>query len=99
MDDENDDDEDVEQQSEKSWTYHTHMVPERPRPSRGSGTASSGAARKSGTNAPPPTYDGSKEPGIFDDYKIKAKLWLKTSDLDDMDEEAEALIEDPVADE
>ena len=38
---------------------------------------------KSGTNAPPPTYDGSKEPGVFDDYKIKAKLWLKTSDLDD----------------
>ena len=79
MNDEDDDDDDeyVEQQSEKSWTS------ERQGPSRGSGTASSGAARKSGTNAPPPTYDGSKEPGIFDDYKIKAKLWLKTSDLDD----------------
>ena len=66
-----------EQQSEKSWTS------ERQGPSRGSGTASSGAARKSGTNAPPPTYDGSKEPGVFEDYKIKAKLWLKTSNLDD----------------
>ena len=75
--DEDDDDEYVEQQSEKSWT------PERQGPSRESGTASSGAARKTGTNASPPTYDGSKEPGVFDDYQIKAKLWLKTSNLDD----------------
>ena len=72
-----DDDEYAEQQSEKSWTS------ERQGPSRGSGTGSNGGARKSGTNAPPPTYDGSKEPGVFDDYKIKAKLWLKTSNLDD----------------
>ena len=71
------DDEYVEQQSEKSWTS------ERQGPSRWSGTSSSGAVRKSGTNAPPPTYDGSKEPGVFDDYKIKAKLWLRTSNLDD----------------
>ena len=78
MNDEDDDDEWVEQQSEKgSWTS------ERQGPFRGSGTSSSGTARKSGTNAPPPTFDGSKEPGAFDDYKIKAKLWLKTSNLDD----------------
>ena len=71
------DDEYIEQQSEKSWTA------ERQGPSRESGTASSGAARKTGTNASPPTYDGSKEPGVFDDYKIKAKLWMQTSNLDD----------------
>ena len=77
-DEDDDDDEWVEQQSEKgSWTS------ERQGPFRGSGTSSSGTARKSGTNAPPPTFDGSKEPGVFDDYKIKAKLWLKTSNLDD----------------
>ena len=76
MNDEDDDDEYVEQQSETSWTSGKKG------PSRGSGTSSSGTARKSGTNAPPPTFDGSKEPGVFDDYKIKAKLWLKTSNLD-----------------
>ena len=32
---------------------------------------------------PPPSYDGSREAGAFDDYKIKAKLWLKTSNLND----------------
>ena len=31
----------------------------------------------------PPSYDGSREAGAFDDYKIKAKLWLKTSNLND----------------
>ena len=32
---------------------------------------------------PPPSYDGSLEAGAFDDYKIKAKLWLKRSSLND----------------
>ena len=32
---------------------------------------------------PPPSYDGSRKAGAFDEYKIKAKLWLKTSNLND----------------
>ena len=80
-DDDEDDDDQFEQQSERASEKSGSS--DKRAPSRWSGTASSGAGRKSGTNAPPPSYDGSREAGAFDDYRIKAKLWLKTSNLDD----------------
>ena len=30
---------------------------------------------------PPPTYDGDRKPGAWEDYKLRAKLWLRTTTI------------------
>ena len=54
---------------------------------RGSGSAEH--SRGSGGNwnnkanvGPPPAHDGSKEAGAWEEYRIRAKLWLRTTNLD-----------------
>ena len=29
---------------------------------------------KKGSIGPPPTYDGSREPGVFEEYRVRARL-------------------------
>lgn len=37
---------------------------------------------RKGSVGPPPSYDGSKEIGVFEEYRIRAKLWLATTNLE-----------------
>ena len=30
---------------------------------------------------PPPAYDGDRKPGAWEDYKLRAKLWLRTTTI------------------
>ena len=47
-----------------------------------SGSHQSGYQRRGGSNAPPPEFDGDKSDQKFDNYVIKAKLWLRTTSLE-----------------
>ena len=43
--------------------------------------ASSGISKASQDRSsvgPPPSYDGDRRPGQWEDYRIRARLWLKT---------------------
>lgn len=55
-------------------------------PSYQSGTSrgvSSGRGNdKKGSIGPPPSYDGSREPGIFEEYRVRAKLWLFSTNIE-----------------
>eukprot|EP00435_Cladocopium_sp_Y103_P033633 s58_g8.t1 len=37
---------------------------------------------KKGSIGPPPSYDGSREAGVFEEYRIRAKLWLFTTNVE-----------------
>lgn len=41
---------------------------------------SSGQERMSSVG-PPPTYDGDRKPGSWEDYRLRARLWLKTTTI------------------
>jgi hypothetical protein len=41
----------------------------------------SGDFRK-GAIGPPPSYDGSREPGAFEEFRIRAKLWLYSTNIE-----------------
>eukprot|EP00435_Cladocopium_sp_Y103_P026844 s2890_g6.t1 len=50
-----------------------------------SGGRSSGYTERDsrkGSAGPPPTYDGSREPGVFEEYRIRARLWLFSTNLE-----------------
>ena len=49
---------------------------------RGSMSTQSNSESKKGSIGPPPCYDGSREPGVFEEYRIRAKLWLFTTNID-----------------
>ena len=38
--------------------------------------------RKKGSYGPPPTYDGSREPGVFEEYRVRARLWLFSTNVE-----------------
>ena len=38
-------------------------------------------APRGGSNAPPPTYDGTRAGTVFENYRIKAYLWLEHTGL------------------
>ena len=64
-----DDDEDEEESSSAD------------RSSRSANTANTSDYKK-GSIGPPPTYDGNRDPGMFDEYRIRAKLWLYSTNLE-----------------
>eukprot|EP00435_Cladocopium_sp_Y103_P058091 s251_g20.t1 len=37
---------------------------------------------KKGSIGPPPTYDGNREPGMFEEFRIRAKLWLFSTNIE-----------------
>ena len=37
---------------------------------------------KRGSIGPPPTYDGSRDPGVFEEYRIRAKLCLFSTNIE-----------------
>lgn len=45
-------------------------------------STSTGNDGKKGSTGPPPTYDGSREPGVFEEYRVRARLWLCTTNLE-----------------
>ena len=46
------------------------------------GTNRSSGDFKKGSIGPPPTYDGSREVGIFEEYRVRAKLWLFSTNIE-----------------
>ena len=48
---------------------------------RGSMSTQSGETKK-GSIGPPPCYDGNREAGAFEEYRIRARLWLFTTNID-----------------
>eukprot|EP00435_Cladocopium_sp_Y103_P069743 s367_g33.t2 len=69
------DDEEEEDEADEQSSHAT---------SRGQGsmsTQSTGESKK-GSIGPPPSYDGSREPGVFDEFRIRAKLWLFTTNIE-----------------
>ena len=45
-------------------------------------TSSSGVMRRENASVgPPPSYDGDRRPGAWEDYKLRAKLWLRTTTI------------------
>ena len=49
---------------------------------RSSMSAQSNNESKKGSIGPPPSYDGSREPGVFDEFRIRARLWLFTTNIE-----------------
>lgn len=47
-----------------------------------SSNTNSSISRTRGSVGPPPTYSGDRSPGVFEEYKLRAKLWLHTTNLD-----------------
>ena len=43
---------------------------------------SAGGDSKKGSIGPPPTYDGSREAGVFEEFRVRAKLWLYTTNIE-----------------
>ena len=37
---------------------------------------------RKGSTGPPPTYDGSREPGVFEEFRVRSRLWLVTTNLE-----------------
>lgn len=56
-------------------TSESHL--ESSEPTSGSGSTQ----RKEASVGPPPSYDGDRRPGKWEDYKLRAKLWLKTTTI------------------
>lgn len=50
--------------------------------SREPGSSVTSSEYKKGSGGPPPAYDGSREVGVFEEYRLRAKLWLATTNLD-----------------
>ena len=44
--------------------------------------SSNGGDGKKGSYGPPPTYDGSREPGVFEEYRGRARLWLFSTNVE-----------------
>lgn len=42
----------------------------------------SASDRKGTGGPPPPSYDGSREPGAFEEYRVRAKLWLYSTQVE-----------------
>ena len=64
----NDDDEEEEESSFSSSADRT--------------SRSAGGDSKKGSIGPPPTYDGSREAGVFEEFRVRAKLWLYTTNIE-----------------
>ena len=47
-----------------------------------SNTTGSADSRGKGSVGPPPGYSGDRSPGVFEEYKLRAKLWLHSTNLD-----------------
>eukprot|EP00435_Cladocopium_sp_Y103_P073835 s52_g45.t1 len=45
-------------------------------------SSQSNTESKKGSIGPPPSYDGSREPGAFEEFRIRAKLWLFTTNIE-----------------
>eukprot|EP00435_Cladocopium_sp_Y103_P056796 s1568_g19.t1 len=67
-----DDDEDEESYEDSSQ----RETSERP-----SGTGVTRQVNDRSSVGPPPTYDGDRKPGAWEDYKLRAKLWLRTTTI------------------
>eukprot|EP00435_Cladocopium_sp_Y103_P001187 s753_g1.t1 len=46
------------------------------------GTNRSSGDFKKGSIGPPPAYDGSREPGAFEEFRVRAKLWLFSTNIE-----------------
>ena len=49
---------------------------------RSSMSTQSNSESKKGSIGPPPSYDGSRQPGVFEEFRIRAKLWLFTTNIE-----------------
>ena len=49
---------------------------------RSSMSTQSKSESKKGSIGPPPSYDGSRQPGVFEEFRIRAKLWLFTTNIE-----------------
>ena len=50
--------------------------------SRGDSGIGSDEGRFKGSVGPPPSYDGDRGAGVFEEYKLRAKLWLHSTNID-----------------
>lgn len=50
--------------------------------SRGRMSSITNSENKKGSGGPPPTYDGSREVGVFEEYRLRARLRLVTTNLE-----------------
>ena len=50
--------------------------------SRGDSGVGSDEGRFKGSVGPPPSYDGDRGAGVFEEYKLRAKLWLHSTNID-----------------
>eukprot|EP00435_Cladocopium_sp_Y103_P021732 s1406_g5.t1 len=64
----NDDDEDEEEESSQSQTVSSNYT--------------GGGDSRKGSAGPLPVYDGSREPGVFEEFRVRARLWLFTTNLE-----------------
>ena len=57
----------------------------RPTPARSSETGHSGGGSGGGRSSvgPPPSYDGDRSAGAWDEYRIRARLWLRTTPIEE----------------
>eukprot|EP00435_Cladocopium_sp_Y103_P028466 s235_g7.t1 len=49
---------------------------------RSSMSNQSGSDSKKGSIGPPPSYDGNREAGAFEEFRIRARLWLFTTNIE-----------------
>ena len=45
-------------------------------------SAGTGHESRKGATGPPPSYDGSREPGAFEEYRVRARLWLFSTNIE-----------------
>lgn len=50
--------------------------------SAGVASSSANTGHRKGSGGPPPSYNGSREAGVFEEYKLRARLWLVTTNLE-----------------
>lgn len=62
------DDDDEEDEDESSY--------------RSRSSVNTGGESRKGSAGPPPTYDGSREPGVFEEFRVRSRLWLFTTNLE-----------------
>lgn len=68
------------QGDEEEYEYETSSM--EASNSRDHTSVSGSSDYRRGSAGPPPSYDGNKEVGVFEEYRIRAKLWLATTNLD-----------------
>ena len=67
-----------EEEEEESESSHSRSTPQ--------GSSATGATSYGGGKSsvgPPPSYDGSRSAGAWDEYRIRARLWLRTTPIEE----------------